>query len=157
MTKLLKCVKNFPFPRRSFSITSSSLLKDGDSASLIRRITSHDLSVFGDLVGDHNPVHFRDDGDSEDAVVHGTLLLGLVSGLMATTLPGPGTVLTNLSAKFVKPCPCPTTVEVKVVLGRVRRITKATFTVENMEKGEVVVEGEVSCFLSKEQLQQSKG
>eukprot|EP00092_Neocalanus_flemingeri_P019462 GFUD01021083.1.p2 GENE.GFUD01021083.1~~GFUD01021083.1.p2 ORF type:complete len:158 (+),score=56.13 GFUD01021083.1:56-529(+) len=157
MSKLVKISKSLLFPRRSFSNTSSNLLKDGDSASLVRRITCEDLKVFGDLVGDHNPVHFRDDGDSRGVVVHGTLLLGIVSGLMASTLPGPGTVLTSLTANFVKPCPCPTTVEVRVVLGRVRRVTKAAFTVENMEKGEVVVEGEVSCFLSKEQLQLSKG
>jgi len=74
---------------------------------------------------------------------------------MATTLPGPGTVLTSLSSKFIKPCPCPTTVEVKVELGRVRKITKASFTIVNKDKREVVVEGEVSCFLSKEQLQQN--
>ena len=152
MSRLTRAAKSLTQHGRSFSSTAQNLLKDGDTASLVRKITSKDLRLFGDLVGDHNPVHFK---DGEGAVVHGTLLLGLVSGLMATTLPGPGTVLTSLSSKFIKPCPCPTTVEVKVVLGRVRKITKANFTIENKDKGEVVVEGEVSCFLTKEQLQQN--
>jgi len=154
MSKLLGAVKNLSLPVRNFSLTAQAHLKEGDTASLIRKITSEDLKVFGDLVGDHNPVHFNAGDDNVGTVVHGTLLLGLVSGLMATSLPGPGTVLTNMTSKFVKPCPCPTTVEVKVVLGRVRKITKADFTVKNMDKGEVVVMGEVSCFLSREQLQQ---
>merc|ERR1719209_1077912 len=138
-------------PVRNLSLSRPICLNDGERASLVRKITTEDLKLFGGLVGDHNPVHFPADGG--DAIVHGALLLGLVSGLMATTLPGPGTVLTNISANFVSPCPCPTTVKVEVVLGKVRKITKAEFIVENKEKGEVVVKGEVSCFLSKHQLQ----
>lgn len=155
---LFKFVKSLPPTRRSFSITSIRWMKEGDGASLVRKITSQDLRVFGDLVGDTNPVHFPGDhgGDEQDAIVHGTLLIGLVSGLMASSVPGPGTVLTNLTVKFVKPCPCNITVEVKVVLGRVRKVTKATFMVTNLEKGEVVLEGEVSCFLSKQQLLQGR-
>ena len=135
---------------RNLSLSRSLRLKDGEKASLVRNITIEDIKVFGNLVEDHNPVHFPADGG--DAIVHGTLLLGLVSGLMATSLPGPGTVLTNITANFVSPCPCPTTVKVEVVLGRVRKITKAEFSVENIEMGEVLVKGEARCLLSKEQL-----
>ena len=137
---------------RNLSLSRSLRLKDGEKASLVRNITIEDIKVFGNLVEDHNPVHFPADGG--DAIVHGTLLLGLVSGLMATSLPGPGTVLTNITANFVSPCPCPTTVKVEVVLGRVRKITKAEFSVENIEMGEVLVTGEARCLLSKEQLHQ---
>ena len=135
---------------RNLSLSRSLRLKDGEKASLVRNITIEDIKVFGNLVEDHNPVHFPADGG--DAIVHGTLLLGLVSGLMASSLPGPGTVLTNITANFVSPCPCPTTVKVEVVLGRVRKITKAEFSVENIEMGEVLVTGEARCLLSKEQL-----
>jgi len=153
MSILLRRV-SFPCHRlRYFSGTAIHCLKDGETASLTRKITSEDLKVFGDLVEDHNPVHFQPGGGG-DVIVHGTLLLGIVSGLMASTLPGPGTVLTNMTANFVSPCPCPSTVEVRVVLGRVRKITKAEFVVENKEKGEVVVKGEVSCLLNTEQLNQ---
>jgi len=151
MSILLRRV-SFPCHRfRYFSGSANHCLKDGESASLIRKITSEDLKVFGNLVEDHNPVHFQPGGGG---IVHGTLLLGIVSGLMASKLPGPGTVLTNMTANFVSPCPCPSTVEVRVVLGRVRKITKAEFVVENKENGEVVVKGEVSCFLNTEQLRQ---
>ena len=79
--------------------------------------------------------------------MHGGLLLGLVSGVMASSLPGPGTVLANIQARcynilpawhycyftlthprFQQPCPYPAEVEVIVRLGRVRRLTTAQFS-----------------------------
>ena len=80
--------------------------------------------------------------------MHGGLLLGLVSGVMASSLPGPGTVLANIQARcynilpawhyyyyftlthsrFPQPCPYPAKVEVTVRLGRVRRLTTAQFS-----------------------------
>ena len=41
------------------------------------------VEQFGRLVGDNNPVH-----GGEDSVAHGTLLLGLLSGVIAEQLPG---------------------------------------------------------------------
>ena len=56
MSILLRRV-SFPCHRlRYFSGTAIHCLKDGETASLIRKITSEDLKVFGDLVEDHNPV-----------------------------------------------------------------------------------------------------
>ena len=112
---------------------------------MTRLITREDVRKYGELVGDHNPLH--------EEIVHGTFLLGLVSGVMASSLPGPGTVLTSLTAKFVSPCFYPSTVEVVVELGRVRRITRAHFTLVERDSQEVLVTGEAGCYLSKDQLQ----
>ena len=50
------------------------------------------------------------------------------SGLMATSLPGPGTILTGLEVRFSEAVTFPATIEVRVeVRGRVRRITRAAF------------------------------
>ena len=76
-------------------------------------------------MGDLNPVH--------EEIVHGTTLLGLVSGVMASRVPGPGTVSSSLSAKFVSPGLHPSTVEVVVELGRVRRITTGHFILRDKE------------------------
>lgn len=127
------------------STSRADYLKDGDTVRVTRVIRREDVAEYGEVVGDHNPVH-------ED-IVHGTFLLGLVSGVMASRLPGPGTVLTGLSVQFVKPCQHPATVQVVVELGRVRRITKTQFTVEDKHTQEVLVRGEASCYLSKDQLQ----
>ena len=60
----------------------------------------HQVLQYAELTGDFNPVHLGDgksamnrssykiQPDKDDGVVHGALLLGLVSGLVATRLPG---------------------------------------------------------------------
>ena len=132
-------------PAASLSTTRADRLREGDCARVTRIITREEVRKYGELVGDHNPVH--------EEIVHGTFLLGLVSGVMASRLPGPGTVLTGLTAKFVSPCLYPSTVEVVVQVGRVRRITTAHFTLLDKDSQKVFVTGEANCYLSKEQLQ----
>ena len=62
---------------RAFSRSARDCLKEGDSASLVKTITRKDVVLYADLVNDHNPVHLAEDGQG---IVHGTYLLGLVSG-----------------------------------------------------------------------------
>ena len=96
---------------------------------------------------------------------------------MATSLPGPGTILTGLEVRFSEAVTFPATIEVRVeVRGRVRRITRAafrcdmsvhvicvnnpqllsSFSVENTETKRIVLRGEASCLLTREQLEASK-
>ena len=47
---------------------------------------------------------------------------------MASSLPGPGTILTGLEVRFSEAVTFPASVEVRVeIRGRVRRITRAAF------------------------------
>ena len=47
---------------------------------------------------------------------------------MASSLPGPGTILTGLEVRFSEAVTYPATIEVRVeVRGKVRRITRAAF------------------------------
>ena len=47
---------------------------------------------------------------------------------MASSLPGPGTILTGLEVRFSEAVTYPATIEVRVeVRGKVRKITKAAF------------------------------
>ena len=102
-------------------------LQEGDSASLSRTITKEEVLQYAELTGDFNPVHLGD--DKSDGVVHGALLLGLVSGLVASRLPGPGTQLAGIQARFPRPCAVGTGVIVTVTLGKVRKLTPVRFTV----------------------------
>ena len=134
---------------RQFSTSRVQLIRQGDRVSLVKRIIPRDIVFYSDLVNDHNPIH---QPHHQPSIVHGTYLLGLVSGLMSSTLPGPGTVLTQLSVRFSAPCQYPSTVLVSVELGRVRRLTSATFQVEDSETGDLYLSGEVKCLLTSEQL-----
>ena len=137
---------------RHFSTSSKKLLKEGDKVTLVKRIFPRDIVVYADLVNDHNPVHLPGDDDDRPGIVHGTYLLGLVSGLIASTVPGPGTILTGLEVKFRSACPYPSTVEVTVEVGKVRKLTKTSFTITNKETSDIILTGSASCMLTSEQL-----
>lgn len=106
------------------------------------------MRQYAELSGDVNPVHLAETG----GIVHGTLLLGLVSGLVASRLPGPGTKLTGIQARFLEPCPVDAGVVVTVSLGRVRKLTQAHFSIVNFWSGEKLVEGEATLYLTADML-----
>ena len=50
------------------------------SCHVIRTISQEDVCNFSKVTGDTNPVHFEGDAP----IVHGALLLGIVSGIIGT-------------------------------------------------------------------------
>ncbi|WP_103255562.1 bifunctional enoyl-CoA hydratase/phosphate acetyltransferase [Tabrizicola aquatica] len=70
-------------------------LQPGDSAELRRLITADDLFVFAAASGNYNPMHLTDtdldaDGQTE-RVAPGMFVASLISAVLGTQLPGPGT------------------------------------------------------------------
>ncbi|MCB1486448.1 MAG: bifunctional enoyl-CoA hydratase/phosphate acetyltransferase [Bauldia sp.] len=68
----------------------------GDTAELRRLITTDDLYVFAAASGNYNPVHLPEmDGDGDGAaenVAPGLFVGSLISAVLGTMLPGPGTL-----------------------------------------------------------------
>lgn len=79
----------------------------GDSASLTKTITMDDISLFSRVTGDVNPAHLDKDYAASDLFHHivaqGILTAGLISGVLGTKLPGPGTVYLSQDLKFRAP------------------------------------------------------
>ncbi|GAB3438681.1 bifunctional enoyl-CoA hydratase/phosphate acetyltransferase [Massilia solisilvae] len=79
----------------------------GDSASLTRTLTRRDIELFAVMSGDVNPAHLDDEyarGDTFHKVVaHGMWSGALVSAVLGTQLPGPGTIYLGQSLRFLKP------------------------------------------------------
>ena len=79
----------------------------GKRASLTRIITEADIKTFARLSGDYNPIHL----DAEYAahspfgerIAHGFLVGSLLSALLGTDLPGPGTIYLGQTLKFLAP------------------------------------------------------
>jgi acyl dehydratase len=79
----------------------------GDRAEITRRATEGDIAGFVDAVGDYNPVH----SDREYAagtifgerIAPGIWTAGLISAVIGTRLPGPGTIYLSQSLKFLRP------------------------------------------------------
>ena len=81
--------------------------KPGDRAVVDHIFTAADVADFARLSGDHNPIH-TDAGAARAAgfdreVVHGVLLTSLISRLLGTQLPGPGTILLGQDVRFRRP------------------------------------------------------
>lgn len=122
-------------------------LKIGNRVSIQRTITEEDVLGFAKLTNDYNPIHIS----SSKNIVHGAFLNGLLSGILGTKLPGPGTIVVEQIIRYPKPCYVGDTVEISVEITAVRKIIKCKYTcIANAER--VVMEGEAKLVTSTEKI-----
>lgn len=93
-------------------------IKLGDSAELVRTLTAQDIDAFAVVSGDVNPAHV-DEAFAEGDIFHKVIAHGmwggaLISNVLGTQLPGPGTIYLEQSLKFLKPVGVGDTVVVRV-------------------------------------------
>lgn len=79
----------------------------GDAASLKRVLSHADIQAFATVSGDVNPAHLDQDY-AEHTLFHGVIAHGmwggaLISALLGTKLPGPGTIYLEQQLQFLKP------------------------------------------------------
>ncbi len=83
-----------------------SELSLGQTASMTVHITPEMIAGFADVTGDHNPLH-TDPAYAEPrfggVIAHGVLLVSFFSALLATKLPGPGSVARAMNVRFKSP------------------------------------------------------
>src|SRR5271166_971378 len=79
----------------------------GDTASLVRIVGRDDIDLFAAVSGDLNPAHLDAVFASTDlfghVVAHGMWTGALISALLGTRLPGPGTIYLGQDLRFRKP------------------------------------------------------
>ena len=77
-------------------------IKPGDTASLVRTLTHKDIELFAVMSGDINPTHL-DDAFAKSDMFHKVVAHGgaLISTVLGTQLPGPGTVYVDQSLHFL--------------------------------------------------------
>ncbi|PKN56282.1 MAG: enoyl-CoA hydratase [Deltaproteobacteria bacterium HGW-Deltaproteobacteria-14] len=120
----------------------------GASASLDKTITEQDIELFGQVSLDKNPVHF-DEAYAKNTrfggrIAHGMISAGLISAVIGTQVPGPGSIYLSQSLKFRAPVRIGDTVTATVTVTAVRE-DKPIVTLETVAKnqaGEVLVTGE---------------
>jgi phosphotransacetylase/acyl dehydratase len=90
----------------------------GDHAELIRTLRPQDIELFAVMSGDVNPAHVDADYAKTDmfhhVIAHGMWGGALISALLGTELPGPGTIFLNQSLNFEAPVGVGDTVTVRV-------------------------------------------
>ncbi len=82
-------------------------LQPGDSAALTRTLTREDIEVFAILSGDVNPAHLDDAYAAQTpfhkVIAHGMWGGTLISTILGTQLPGPGTIYVGQQLRFLRP------------------------------------------------------
>lgn len=82
-------------------------MRIGESASLTHVVGQGDIALFAAVSGDVNPAHMDPKYAATDVfghiVVHGMWTGALVSAVLGTKLPGPGTIYLEQDLKFLKP------------------------------------------------------
>ena len=138
-----------------------SELKVGDSASLTRNFTQDDVQIFALMSGDMNPAHVDAEFAASDpfhkVVAHGMWTGALISTVLGTRLPGPGTVYLSQNLQFRKPVFLGDTVRVSVTVAAIDSTAghapRATLrcTVVN-QRNETVVEGDALVLVPTEKI-----
>lgn len=93
-------------------------IRIGDTASLTRTLGYQDIELFAIVSGDVNPAHVDADFAKDDlfhkVIAHGMWGGALISTLLGTALPGPGTLYLNQSLRFLAPVGLGDTVTARV-------------------------------------------
>ena len=123
----------------------------GQTARIAKTITEADILMFAAVSLDSNPVHLDAEAAAgsmfKERIAHGMLSAGLISALLGTRLPGPGTVYLAQTLRFRAPVKIGDTVTAEVEVtaldpGRKRVMLKTTCFV----KGKPVIDGEATVM-----------
>jgi len=131
-------------------------IREGDMASLVRQVTNRDIQLFAAVSGDVNPAHvdalYAKSSHFHEIIAHGMLGASLISTVLGTRFPGPGTIYLGQSLKFLKPVHVGDTLTVTVTvksLDAVKcRLVLGTDCVN--QEGDVVIEGEAEVMAPRE-------
>lgn len=131
----------------------------GQSASLTRTLLEDDILAFAALSGDVNPAHLDADFAKKtlfgSVVGHGMWSGILISSLLGTRLPGPGTVYLNQNLNFKKPVHPGETITVCVMV-KEKRSPHAIVVFDcecRNSQGEVVVFGTATVMAPREKVE----
>jgi phosphate acetyltransferase len=92
----------------------------GDSAGLSRTLTTQDIQLFAAMSGDVNPTHvdpeYANGTQLHGVVAHGMWGAALISNVLGTAYPGPGTVYVGQNLRFLRPVRVGDTLNVTVTV-----------------------------------------
>jgi acyl dehydratase len=115
-------------------------------------LTADHVKTFAALTGDYNPLHFDESFAARTKfgrlVVQGGLTTGLLHALVATDMPGPGTVFLSQNWKFTAPVFIGDTITAEaevVTIHQSKPVTQLKVKVVR-QTGETVLDGEAWCY-----------
>lgn len=122
-------------------------LSIGEKASFQKTISESDVYLFAGISGDNNPAHLNDVEASKtifkERIAHGMLTASLISAVLGTQLPGPGTIYLGQDLKFLVPVKFGDTikaiVEVAEIISEKNIVRLNTVCINQFDK--IVIEG----------------
>jgi phosphotransacetylase/acyl dehydratase len=136
-------------------------IKAGDSATLVRTLTEQDIKLFAVMSGDINPAHVDPDyalnSRFREVIGHGMWSGALISTVLGTQFPGPGTIYLGQDLRFQRPVKVGDTVTVKVTVkekGEKGHVLLDTECVN--QEGEVVVSGSADVIAPKDKVRRPR-
>ncbi|HET7380143.1 MAG TPA: bifunctional enoyl-CoA hydratase/phosphate acetyltransferase [Gaiellales bacterium] len=137
-------------------------IKVGDAASLVRTLSRDDINLFAVMSGDVNPSHVDDEYARSDMfheiVAHGMWGGALISTLLGTRLPGPGTIYLGQTLRFQRPVTVGDTVTVSVTAtAKDAQKHRVTFACECInQRREVVIKGDAEVLAPTEKVKRPR-
>ncbi len=130
----------------------------GDGASFAKTVSETDIYLYAGITGDFNPVHIDECHASQTVfktrIAHGMLVAGLISTVLGTRFPGPGTIYLRQELSFLAPVRIGDTItaSVEVIEIHTEKNRIRLKTLCKNQKGIVVLDGEAVVSPPKAQI-----
>ncbi len=135
----------------------------GDSARIERTLTTADIQLFAAMSGDINPQHidaeFAESTRFHGVIAHGMWGAALISAVLGTRLPGPGTIYLGQTLKFHAPVRVGDTLTTEVTVAA-RDEAKHRLVLDCRclnQDGQPVISGEATVLAPTEHIERPRG
>ncbi len=129
-------------------------VKIGQTAEYERTITEDDIEKFAEVSGDYNPVHMNEEYAKQTMfqgrIAHGMLSASFISTVIASKLPGPGSIYLKQDLVFRKPVRIgdKITAKVEVISKNIEKKRITLSTICSNKDNQIVIDGEAIVMLS---------
>jgi phosphate acetyltransferase len=134
----------------------------GDTATLDRTLTEQDITLFAVMSGDINPAHVDPDyaksSRFREVIGHGMWSGALISTVLGTEFPGPGTIYLGQNLRFKRPVKVGDTITIRVT-AREKDADKGKVVLDTEcvnQDNEVVVSGTAEVIAPKEKVRRPR-
>lgn len=129
---------------------SFSELSVGMTSKRSYLFTEQRVDAFSTLVDDKAPVHtdteFAKSQGFEGRIVHGLFVQSLISGMLGNEIPGPRSVINNLSMKMHHPVLIGQTVNYQIeIIALTQAVSAISLSFSGMVNEKVVISGKALC------------
>lgn len=134
----------------------------GETASIARALTQDDIELFAVMSGDVNPAHVDEEFARSDmfreVIAHGMWGAALISTVLGTKLPGPGTIYLGQTLRFHRPVKIGDTVTVTVsAADKDADKRRVTFDCQCVNQaGEVVISGQAEILAPTDKIRRQR-